>query len=92
MTEQVARAPLRAGAGREQLCLLTGATGFIGGRLAARLLAEGYAVRALARPGSDSSVLERRGVEIAQGDLRESGDFGDARSASQDSAAPPRAA
>lgn len=71
MTEQVARAPLRAGAGREQLCLLTGATGFIGGRLAARLLAEGYAVRALARPGSDTSVLERLGVEIAQGDLRD---------------------
>jgi len=31
-------------------------------------------------------------LHIAQGDLRESGDFGDARSASQDSTAPPRAA
>ncbi|MFD0787021.1 NAD-dependent epimerase/dehydratase family protein, partial [Micromonospora azadirachtae] len=30
-------------------CLVTGATGYIGGRLAPRLLAEGYQVRCLAR-------------------------------------------
>jgi nucleoside-diphosphate-sugar epimerase len=50
-------------------CLITGATGFIGGRLARRLAAEGVPVRCLARPGSDTSHLDRLGVSIARGDL-----------------------
>jgi ornithine--oxo-acid transaminase len=54
---------------REDVCLLTGATGFIGGRLAQRLLQEGYQVRCLVRPGSDTSMLERLDVELAPGDL-----------------------
>jgi nucleoside-diphosphate-sugar epimerase len=54
---------------RGELCLVTGATGFIGGRLAARLVREGYSVRCLARAGSDSSRLQQLGVEIAVGDL-----------------------
>lgn len=49
--------------------LVTGATGYIGGRLAPRLLAEGYVVRCLAR---DPSRLRDRtwaaDVEIAKGD------------------------
>lgn len=49
--------------------LVTGATGYIGGRLVPRLLEEGYAVRALAR---DPSRLRDRSwagdVEIAKGD------------------------
>jgi nucleoside-diphosphate-sugar epimerase len=54
---------------REELCLVTGATGFIGGRLAARLAADGYAVRCLARSSSDTSLLEQLDVQIVIGDL-----------------------
>lgn len=50
--------------------LVTGATGYIGGRLVARLLDAGYAVRCLAR---DPQRLQGRAwashVEIAQGDV-----------------------
>jgi len=47
--------------------LVTGATGYVGGRLVERLLAEGRAVRALAR---DPGRLEQRdGVEAVRGDL-----------------------
>jgi nucleoside-diphosphate-sugar epimerase len=52
-----------------ELCLITGATGFIGGHLARRLLREGYAVRCLARPSSDTSRLQELDVQIAIGDL-----------------------
>ncbi len=51
------------------LHLITGATGFIGGRLAGRLAREGAAVRCLVRAGSDSSRLERLGVATVVGDL-----------------------
>jgi nucleoside-diphosphate-sugar epimerase len=51
------------------LCLLTGASGFIGGHLAARLVADGHPVRCLVRPTSDTSRLERLGVELVAGDL-----------------------
>lgn len=50
-------------------CLLTGATGFIGGHVAQRLLDGGYSVRCLAREGSDTSLLEGLGVEMSSGDL-----------------------
>jgi uncharacterized protein YbjT (DUF2867 family) len=47
--------------------LVTGATGYVGGRLVRRLAGEGRPVRALAR---DSSRLEHlRGVEAASGDV-----------------------
>ena len=47
--------------------LVTGATGYVGGRLCERLLAEGRPVRALAR---DPSRLERpRGLEAVRGDV-----------------------
>jgi len=52
-----------------ELCLITGASGFIGGRLAQRLVAEGHPVRCLVRGSSDRSRLERLDVEIAVGDL-----------------------
>jgi oxidoreductase len=52
-----------------ETCLLTGATGFIGGRLARRLVADGYAVRCLARASSDTARLRELGVQIAVGDL-----------------------
>jgi nucleoside-diphosphate-sugar epimerase len=49
--------------------LITGATGFIGGRLAERLAAEGRKVRCLARRGADVRRLERIGVELVEGDV-----------------------
>jgi len=54
---------------RDDVCLLTGATGFIGGHLAQRLVREGYQVRCLARATSDTSLLDELDVEIAVGDL-----------------------
>ncbi|HKN93754.1 MAG TPA: aminotransferase class III-fold pyridoxal phosphate-dependent enzyme [Thermoleophilaceae bacterium] len=53
----------------DHVCLVTGATGFIGGHLAQRLVEEGYQVRCLARSTSDTSFLESLDVEIALGDL-----------------------
>jgi nucleoside-diphosphate-sugar epimerase len=49
--------------------LVTGATGFLGNRLAKRLVDEGYPVRALARKLSNVGALKKFGVEIAFGDL-----------------------
>jgi nucleoside-diphosphate-sugar epimerase len=51
------------------LCLLTGASGFIGGHFAGRLVAEGRRIRCLVRSTSDTSRLEPLGVELVQGDL-----------------------
>ncbi len=48
---------------------LTGATGYIGSALARRLVAEGHEVRALTRPTSDRTELERLGVTCFLGDL-----------------------
>jgi len=45
---------------------ITGATGFMGSRLAAELLRRGHHVRALARAGSESKLPE--GCEIVNGD------------------------
>lgn len=58
----------------EQLrCLVTGATGYIGGRLVPRLLDAGFAVRALARnPDKLASVPWRGRIEVAKGDLGDS--------------------
>jgi nucleoside-diphosphate-sugar epimerase len=57
----------------EDVCLITGASGFIGGRLAERLAAEGYPVRCLVRASSDTAKLDELGVEIAVGDLTDAG-------------------
>jgi ornithine--oxo-acid transaminase len=54
---------------RGDVCLVTGASGFIGGRLAQRLVEEGHPVRCLVRPSSDTTMLENLDVEIAVGDL-----------------------
>jgi ornithine--oxo-acid transaminase len=53
----------------DHVCLVTGASGFIGGRLAERLVQDGYQVRCLVRPSSDTTRLDRLDVEIATGDL-----------------------
>jgi nucleoside-diphosphate-sugar epimerase len=52
-----------------EICLVTGATGFIGGHLAERLVREGHRVRCLVRASSDTSLLEGLDVELAVGDL-----------------------
>ncbi|SCE74994.1 Uncharacterized conserved protein YbjT, contains NAD(P)-binding and DUF2867 domains [Micromonospora haikouensis] len=52
-------------------CLVTGATGYIGGRLAPLLLAEGHQVRCLARHADRlRDVPWAARAEIAEGDLR----------------------
>lgn len=48
---------------------VTGATGFIGGAVARRLLTQGHAVVAVARRASRAAALERAGAEVAQVDL-----------------------
>jgi nucleoside-diphosphate-sugar epimerase len=59
-------------------CLITGATGFVGGHLAEACAQHGYGVRTLARPGSDTKLLERLGVTIVRGDLADSKVFPEA--------------
>ncbi|MFC5825066.1 NAD-dependent epimerase/dehydratase family protein [Nonomuraea insulae] len=49
--------------------LVTGATGFVGGRLTRALLARGDAVMALARPSPRASALRELGVDVVDGDL-----------------------
>lgn len=48
---------------------ITGATGFVGGRLTEQLLEAGYRVRLLARTPSDASDLAAQGAEVVEGDL-----------------------
>jgi dihydroflavonol-4-reductase len=51
------------------MILVTGASGFIGGRLVEHLVAEGHKVAALTRTTSDIRPLKELGVEIRAGDL-----------------------
>jgi nucleoside-diphosphate-sugar epimerase len=51
------------------VCLITGASGFVGGHLTQRLVAEGCQVRCFVRASSDTSLLDKLDVEIAVGDL-----------------------
>lgn len=53
--------------------LITGATGFIGGALAARLAASGSRVRALARRPERAEALQETGVEVVRADLTDPG-------------------
>ena len=50
-------------------CLVTGATGFVGSHAAEALVARGDAVRTIARPNSDTALLDKLGVTIIRGDL-----------------------
>lgn len=49
--------------------LVTGGTGFIGSNIVRALLAAGYTVRALVRPGSDMRNLAGLNIEIVEGDI-----------------------
>ena len=52
--------------------LVTGATGFVGSRLARLLLDQGTHVRALVRDRGGAAELERAGCELHEGDMLES--------------------
>ena len=53
------------------LCLVTGATGFVGSAVARALLDGSHAVRVLARPRSDRRNLAKLSVEVAEGSLED---------------------
>ena len=53
------------------MILLCGGTGLLGSRIAQRLADRSLGFRALVRPGSDASDLERISAEIARGDRRD---------------------
>jgi nucleoside-diphosphate-sugar epimerase len=55
-----------------QSCLITGATGFVGGHLTQACVARGMQVHALARAGSEVTLLEKLGVTLHRGDLIDS--------------------
>src|SRR3954465_530092 len=53
------------------LCLVTGATGFVGATVTRILLRAGHRVRVLARPESDRRNLAGLAVEVVQGSLED---------------------
>lgn len=60
-------------------CLVTGATGYIGGRLVPELLDEGHRVRCLARsPGKLRDHPWAGQVEVAKGDVTDPGSVAEA--------------
>lgn len=52
---------------------VTGATGFLGGAVVRRLLAEGTPVRALARSSAGADELAASGADVVRGDLGDAG-------------------
>jgi dihydroflavonol-4-reductase len=57
--------------GRPTTFFVTGATGFIGGKLVAELTRRGHAVRALVRPTSKGEGLEGERITAIEGDIRD---------------------
>ena len=63
---------LKTASGEPALCLVTGATGYIGGRLIRELLLTGYRVRVLARGAERLRDHEWiNSVEVIDGDARD---------------------
>jgi nucleoside-diphosphate-sugar epimerase len=60
-----------------QVCV-TGATGFLGGALMRRLLAQGVSVSALARASQRADRLEESGARVVRGDLQQAGAIAEA--------------
>jgi nucleoside-diphosphate-sugar epimerase len=56
---------------------VTGATGFVGGALTRRLLADGHQVVALVRDPEAAGELERAGAELAAGDVTDASSLDD---------------
>jgi nucleoside-diphosphate-sugar epimerase len=50
-------------------CLITGATGFVGGHLVEACAGRGWNLRALVRSGSDTGLLEQHNVALIRGEL-----------------------
>ncbi len=63
--------------------LVTGASGFIGGRLALRLIERGCRVACLVRAGSRVDALRAAGAELITGDVTDPGSVGSALARSQ---------
>lgn len=55
----------------ERSAFVTGGSGFIGGRLIRRLIADGWRVRALARSDGSATAVETAGAEAVRGDLEQ---------------------
>ena len=53
----------------ERAAFVSGGSGFIGGRLIERLVADGWSVRALARSDRSARAVESRGATAVRGDL-----------------------
>lgn len=51
------------------ICLITGGSGFVGGRLIERLIAQGWQVRALARSDEAIQTVIERGAQAVRGSL-----------------------
>jgi dihydroflavonol-4-reductase len=59
------------GMGNTTQTLITGATGLVGSAVARKLVADGFAVRALVRPGSRRFHLDGLDLEFVPGDMRD---------------------
>ncbi|HJZ53335.1 MAG TPA: NAD-dependent epimerase/dehydratase family protein, partial [Gemmataceae bacterium] len=51
--------------------LITGATGFVGSHAAEAVAAKGEPLRAIVREGSDTTLLEKLGVQLVRGDMND---------------------
>ena len=60
---------------------VTGATGLVGSHAAERAVSLGHRVRALVRPGSDTTHLQGLGVELVPGDMEDAAALGSAAGA-----------
>lgn len=55
------------------ICLVTGGSGFVGGRLIERLVAKGWQIRALARSDEAVRIVTTRGAQAVRGSLDDLG-------------------